>query len=173
MAGVLYIDSPVITEVALSRQHEGEDEVVVINSAVITPSGWDYLRRHRLRLTRGEAGTEPASRTPVSAQTLPPSDAESSQHGNVSAGQQLVQQGICHYPSRCYGCESEEFGSGFVEPNSCQECAVYRRASGRPDSRDCHGCNRHLAVANRLREAGGEVDELVQQIVNEIRGRIA
>ncbi len=157
MAGRLHISETVVTEEILRARHAGQQEVSVATEAVVTPTGWDYLRSHGVRLTRGESpgrgGSGPAPAEAV-AEVLPPGA-----EGGVLA------RGRCDHPDRPYGCKTEEFGSGFVEPSSCSECAVYRaEAAGRPNV-GCGGCNRR-AAADREEEA------LVQRLTDEIMRRL-
>ena len=157
MAGRLHITETVVTEEILRARHAGQQEVSVVDGAVVTPTGWDYLRSHGVRLTRGERPGAGGSR-PASAEAVPevlPPGAE----GGVLA------RGRCDHPDRPYGCKTEEFGSGFVEPSSCAECAVYQaEAAGRPNA-GCAGCNRR-AAADREEEA------LVQRLTDEILRRL-
>ena len=158
MAGRLHISETVVTEEILRTRHAGQQEVSVAAGAVVTPTGWDYLRSHRVRLTRGEPPGPGWSR-PASAEAVPevlPPGAE----GGV------LGRGRCDHPDRPYGCKTEEFGSGFVEPSSCSECAVYQaEAAGRPNG-GCGGCNRR-AAADREEEA------LVQRLTDEIMRRLS
>ena len=157
MAGRLHISETVVTEEILRARHAGQQEVSVPAGAVVTPTGWDYLRSHRVRLIRGEPPGSGRSR-PASAGAVPevlPPGAE----GGV------LGRGRCDHPDRPYGCKTEEFGSGFVEPSSCSECAVYQaEVAGRPNG-GCGGCNRR-AAADRQEE------ELVQRLTDEIMHRL-
>lgn len=158
MAGRLHISETVVTEEILRARHGGQREVSVAPGAVVTPTGWDYLRSHRVRLTRAEPPGPGRSR-PAPAEAVPevlPPGAE----GGV------LGRGRCDHPDRPYGCKTEEFGSGFVEPSSCSECAVHQaEAAGRPNG-GCGGCNRR-AAADREEEA------LVQRLTDEIMRRLS
>ena len=157
MADRLHVSEAVVTAEVLRARHDGQQEVSVPAGAVVTPTGWDYLRSHGLRLTRGEP-PGPGRFRPAPPEAVPevlPPGAE----GGVLA------RGRCDHPDRPYGCKTEEFGSGFVEPSSCAECAVYQaEAAGRPNP-GCDGCNRR-AAADREEEA------LVQRLTDEILRRL-
>jgi hypothetical protein len=156
MAGRLHISEAVVTEEVLRARHAGQEEVSVNAGAVVTPTGWDYLRRHRMRLTRAQA-TGPGGSQPASGavpEVLPP---------GAEGG--LLSRGRCDHPDRPYGCKTEEFGSGFVEPSSCSRCAVYQaELAGRP-SCGCGGCNRRVAAEE-------EEEALVQRLTDEIMRRL-
>ena len=156
MADRLHISEAVVTGEVLRDRHDGQQEVSVPAGAVVTPTAWDYLRSHGLRLTRGPAagpGPEPPAAGPV-PEVLPPG-AESG----------LLGRGRCDHPDRAYGCKTEEFGSGFVEPSSCSGCAVYQaELAGRPNC-GCGGCNRRVA-------ADEEAEALVQRLTDEIMRRL-
>ena len=155
MANQLHISEAVVTDEVLRARHAGQEEVSVNDGAVVTPTGWDYLRSHGLRLTRGPAGpgAEPPPAGPV-PEVLPP---------GAEGG--LLSRGRCDHPDRAYGCKTEEFGSGFVEPSSCSGCAVYQaEVAGRP-SCGCGGCNRRVA-------ADVETEALVQKLTDEIMRRL-
>ena len=104
MTEALHIDAPVVTGDLLGREHKGERTLSVAPSAILTPTAWDYIRQHRLQLSRGEASAATAD-------------------GIADAGQ-------CEHPDRACGCEHEEFGSGYVEPAHCGDCAVHERKQG-------------------------------------------
>ena len=40
----------------------------------------------------------------------------------VADGQKVVPETRCDYPDRPFGCETDEFGSGFAEPESPAAC---------------------------------------------------
>ena len=159
MTQILDIAAAVITEQVLRAHHSGEDEVMVTPDAIITPSAWDYLRFHRLRLNRGSSAgapapdpQSPAGETAI-AEVLPPGS---------EAG--VLSQGRCDHPDRAYGCRTEEFGSGFVEPSCCTECAVRKAQNTGARGCSCGGCNRNGT------DAGTEA--LVQQLTDEIMKRL-
>ena len=154
----LHIPEAVVTGEVLGARHAGQEEVSVTAGAVVTPTGWDYLRSHRIRLTRGqtsEPGEHPPAAAAAIAEVLPP---------GAEGG--VLGRGRCDHPDRPYGCKTEEFGSGFVEPSSCSECAVYQaERAGRPNC-GCGGCNRRTA-------ADGEAEALVARLTDEIMRRLS
>ncbi len=167
MERVLYIADPVVTEDTLGQQHRGQKEVWVDPRAVITPTGWDYIRQHQLHLSRTEA--EPAA--------AEPEEAEGSQLTEVqpaAAETQLVQEGRCDHPDHAYGCRTDEFGSGFAEPSSCSDCAIHQQQQQQGKANGgCQGCNRHKTVQELV--AAGEaadIEALVQQITDQIMERL-
>ncbi len=172
MAGAVHIADPVVTGDSLARQHQGEEEVRVAARAVITPTGWDYIRQHRLRVVRGEPDPPPQSQ-PVPASSAPP-DPQIAEVRPLSAEEmRLVQEGRCDHPDRPYGCETDEFGSGFVEPSSCCECGVEgeRKKPGTSDA--CGGCNRQKTVEPPVDPGrGADIEALVQYITDEIMARL-
>ncbi len=160
MGGILYIADPVVTEEILGQKHQGQDEVRIHPRTVITPTGWDYIRRHRLHLRRGEA-----------AGLVESPGAEEGRSAHIE-GSRLVQEGRCGHPEQACGCQTEEFGSGFVEPSSCRECPIHKlEQEGRPNA-GCQGCNRYKTIQD-LVDTGQAVDieALVQQITDQIMAR--
>lgn len=145
----LFLDAPIITENLLRQAHQGQEELRLLPRAVITPTGWDYIRQHRLKVTRGEA---PAPAAPAPASGLIPELTPSS----------LVQEGRCDHPDRPCGCQTEEFGSGFVEPASCGECSIHQVQGGCGEA--CKGCNRHQRAA----VLPGVSEDLVRQITAQV-----
>ena len=150
MTQVLDISEAVVTEHVLRARHAGEPGVRVAPGAIVTPSGWDFLRLHRVHLTRGAVG--PTSRQEVPASTpaarvisevLPPGS---------EAG--VLSRGRCDHPDRPYGCRTEEFGSGFAEPSTCSACAVQQGG------------------ANRATDTDEATENLVQTLTNEIMRRL-
>ena len=111
MAGVLYLQDPVITGDLIGRQHKGERELSLVPEAILTPTAWDYIRQHRLVLSQGESAL-PASEQ--AAEPIGPTAYECHQTG----------EGRCEHPDRPMGCVQEEFGSGYVEPSCCRDCAI-------------------------------------------------
>lgn len=116
LAGTLHISEAVITAGLLQQRHGDEGEVQVGAAAVITPTGWDYIRDHRLRVARGHSA--PPSRPPA---------APARQSGGASGSTQIREvqppaaddtsirsQGRCDYPEQPFGCKTDEFGSGFA-----------------------------------------------------------
>lgn len=158
MAERLHIPEAVVTEEILRARHAGQEEVSVNAGAVVTPSGWDYLRSNRMRLTRGQP-TESEAPWPSTAAAIPEVLPPGAEGG-------LLGRGRCDHPDRPYGCKTEEFGSGFVEPSSCSQCAVYQaELAGRP-SCGCGGCNRRTA-------ADEETETLVRRLTDEIMRRLS
>ena len=89
----------------------------------------------------------------------------------------LIQQGRCEFPSRSFGCKTEEFGSGFVEPSTCQECPVQQRqqpstVSLAESNPGCDGCNRHRTLQQVAEGGSPELEVLVQRITEEIMSRL-
>jgi hypothetical protein len=126
MSQKLHIEEMVITGDDLARWHQGEQELCVGGAAVLTPTAWDYVRDHRLRLTRGARTSEPAAPAPPA---------------NVADEAQMVPHEPCDLPGRSCGCITEEFGSGFVQPDRCDLCAIHQlKVAGRPNP-GCDGCN--------------------------------
>ena len=172
MAVVAHIADRVVTGDTLARQHQGEEEVRVSPRAVVTPTGWDYIRQHRLALVRGEpesvaqgpaAPAADGSRSPRIAEVRPLSPDE----------MRLVQEGRCDHPDRPYGCETDEFGSGFAEPASCCDCGVGGESQEPGPTEACDGCNRkNGAAAASDPGRDDEIDALVQYITDEIMARL-
>lgn len=160
MATPCFIDAPVVTEALLRQQHQGQAELRLLPGAVITPTGWDYLRQHRVKVSRGEAPAPAASAAPAApapGQSLIPELSPAS----------LVQEGRCDHPDRACGCQTEEFGSGFVEPASCHECSVHHAEGGCGEA--CQGCNRHRQNTELQQIAlPGVSEELVRQVVLQV-----
>ena len=192
MAGILHIGDRVVTEEILQRRHHGETDVHICTRAVVTPTGWDYIRDHRLRVTRVEqaalppgtaSGGRPAAggRTAVGGHAAAgrPSHHGADRSGTIpeirpsADGTSLIQQGRCEFPSRSFGCKTEEFGSGFVEPSTCQECSLPERTPTTSNGA-CGGCNRHRALhqAGEGRGSAPDLEALVQQITEEIMSRL-
>lgn len=166
MADVLHITDPLITGEDLRRQHQDQEEVRFDPKTVITPTAWDYIRQHKLRVSRGEAVlNEPA---PAAQRTAAQPVAIGQTHEEPQikevAPPQMVQEGRCDYPDQPYGCKEDEFGSGFVEPSSCHDCDVHQQQREGEGSYDCDGCNRYETAL-----AAGQVDDieaLVRQITD-------
>jgi hypothetical protein len=141
----------------LSREHKGERELRVSPDAVLTPTAWDYIRQQRLQLSRG------GEREAVSALgTAGASDAD-----------RIVGEGRCDHPGRSCGCQQEEFGSGFVEPSCCRDCAIHKLKREGDTSASCQGCNRHKTLL-QLIESGQATDpeQLIQRITEMVAHRL-
>ena len=149
MAAVFHIADPVVTGDRLKSLHRDENEVWIHPESVITPTAWDYIREWRLRVVRD-------SREPPAADE---------RKTEALVGNKLLQEGRCLQPGRSCGCDGDEFGSGFVEPASCQQCAIFRlQREGKPNA-GCEGCN-------RARSAGKDLEALVGRITDQIFARI-
>lgn len=161
MSRVCHIAAPVVTEEILRQQHQGQEELCLSPAAVITPTGWDYIRQHHLKVARGEP--EPAIRPPEPG-LIP----------EVRPGT-LVPQGGCEHPDRPCGCQTEEFGSGFVEPAACADCAIHHlQQEGAPNT-GCQGCNRHKTLHGLVaaHQISAPDEELVRLIVDQVLARLA
>ena len=147
MAKALHIDAPVVTGDLLGREHKGERTLSVAPSAILTPTAWDYIRQHRLQLSRGEA---------------------------VAAVEAIADAGRCEHPDRACGGQHEEFGSGYVEPARCGDCAVHERKQAGDPEASCAGCNRYKTLLQQI-EKGQATDpeSLVEQITELVIHRLA
>ncbi|MDP7291532.1 MAG: hypothetical protein QF497_04850, partial [Verrucomicrobiota bacterium] len=117
MSSVLHIKEMVVTGDDLARAHQSQEELCVDTAAVLTPTAWDYIRDHRLRLTRGATTPEPSE---------PSEPVAPSPSASVVDEVQMVPHGQCDQPTRSCGCATEEFGSGFVQPDRCDMCAIHQ-----------------------------------------------
>ena len=106
MASILYIEEAVVTGDILSRRHGDEAEICIADSSIVTPTGWDYLRQHRVQLSRGEAPEVPQHSSDDSSDLSKITEIQPSQ---------MDGSGRCEQPERSCGCQTEEFGSGYVE----------------------------------------------------------
>ena len=156
MASVLQIEDAVITGDMLARKHGAEREVCIGEAAIVTPTAWDYLRQKRLRLQRGavSAAADQKAVPEVAAALV----------AEVKVPQ-MDGLGRCEQPSESCGCQDEEFGSGFVEPSSCRDCAIYELKKKGDSSADCTGCNRRHLL-DGLIESGQGVDP--EQLISEV-----
>lgn len=147
MAGVLHIGDPVVTGDLLGREHQGERELSVAPDAILTPTAWDYIRQHRLQLSR--SGVQPpAAESPHAA----------SEEGIAGAGR-------CDHPDRSCGCQQEEFGSGFVEPSCCSDCAIHKLQQQGDPNASCAGCNRHKTFLQLVEKGqANDPEELIRQV---------
>ena len=172
MASVLYIADPVVTEELLSQQHQGQEEVRVDPRSVITPTGWDYIRQHRLQLSRGEAEPPPPEPPPPEA-SLTPEIAIPEISPAVADENRLVQEGRCDYPERPYGCRTEEFGSGFAESSSGQDRPVHQSPPPGESGADGKGNNRHEIVQGTVSgDRAADLEALVQRITDAVMERL-
>ena len=149
MAADFHIADPVVTGDLLKSLHRDEKEVWIHPGSVVTPTAWDYIREWRLRVVRDHRE--------------PPASDERETEAQV--GNKLLQEGRCLKPGQSCGCDGDEFGSGFVEPASCGECAIFRlQREGKPNA-GCEGCNRAAS-------AGKELEEMVGRITDQILARL-
>ena len=164
MASILYIEEAVVTGDLLSRLHGDESEIRIADSAIVTPTGWDYLRQHRVQLSKGDA--------PASTRCSPNGVADVSQSSEVEHSQ-MDGAGRCEHPSRSCGCQTEEFGSGYVEPSSCDDCAIFHMKRRGESGADCHGCNRRVLL-DQLAESGQGIDpeQLIRQVTSLVEDRL-
>ena len=169
MVGILYIVDPVVTEDFLNQQHQDQEEVCVSPQTVITPTGWDYIRRQGLRLSRGEAPAPRSTSTEKATAVAKNTDTEQARSSASIEDAQLVPDGRCDHPGQSCGCQNEEFGSGFVEPSSCRDCAIHQlKREGRPNS-GCEGCNRYKLIQDLVGQGQvADMESLVQQITDQI-----
>ncbi len=147
MTEVLHIDAPVVTGDLLGREHKGERTLSVAPSAILTPTAWDYIRQHRLPLSRGAA---------------------------IAATDRVADAGRCEHPNRACGCEHEEFGSGYVEPARCSDCAVHQRKQAGDSAASCEGCNRYKTLLQQIEQGhAADPEALVDQITELVLHRLA
>lgn len=133
MAGLLRINETVVTGDCLRQQHGDEDEILVTSRAIITPTGWDYIRNHRLRVRHDES-------IPATTVTTGPAPAVSSSCSAdipevlpvAADGASIRQLGRFDHPDRPFGCKNDDFGSGFAEPGSPRECGATREVATPP-----------------------------------------
>ena len=153
MTEALHIDAPVVTGDLLGREHKGERTLSVSPSAILTPTAWDYIRQHRLQLSRGEA---------------------------VAAAEGVADASRCEPPlsrgqaDRACGCEHEEFGSGYVEPAHCGDCAIHERKKAGDPEASCEGCNRYKTLLQQIEKGqAADPEALVEQITELVIHRLA
>ncbi len=140
MTKALHIYAPVVTGDLLEREHKGERTLSLAPSVILTPTAWDYIRQHRLQLSRGEAGAD---------------------------------AGRCEDPDRVGGCEHEEFGSGYVEPTRCSDCAVHQRKKAGDSEASCKGCNRYKTLLQQIEQGQAtDPEALVEQITELVIHRL-
>lgn len=169
MADVLYISERVITGEILAARHGSETRVGVDTGAVLTPTAWDYIRRHRLTVERGAApattGAVPPPETPESP--APPETAKPA----AGAPSPADPPGRCERPHQPFGCRTDEFGSGFAEPASCTDCPIHARFRQGDTSCSCEGCNRHRHLEELVRQGRATpAEELVREITARLGG---
>lgn len=141
MTKALHIDAPVVTGDLLRREHKGERTLSVAASAILTPTAWDYIRQHRLQLSRGEV---------------------------------VADAGRCEPLDRASGCEHEEFGSGYVEPARCGDCAIHQRKQAGDPEANCEGCNRYKTLLQQIEQGQAtDPEALIEQITELVIHRLA
>ena len=158
MTSVLYIEESVVTGEILAGAYSGEQEVCLTETAIVTPTGWDFLRNSRLRLIRDRVSKKTVSLRAVEEKT-----------------DEYMMDGLgrCNQPESSCGCVDEEFGSGFVEPTSCQDCAIHELKRKGDNSVNCNGCNRR-ALLDQLSESTDtmEPEQLIQEVTAVVTKRL-
>jgi len=155
VAGLLHITDLVVTEACLRQQHRDEAEILVSIRSVITPTGWDYIRNHRLRVRRGDAaGVQAAATTSGPAPPSSPPTAIPEVLPAAADGASIQQLGRFDHPDRPFGCKNDDFGSGFAD-SSLRQVGAARASATAP-------------VAGQ----NPEFEALVQQITDEIMERL-
>lgn len=75
---------------------------------------------------------------------------------------------------RACGCQHEEFGSGYVEPARCGDCAVHQRKKAGDPEASCAGCNRYKTLLQQIEKGQATHPEaLVEQITELVIHRLA
>ena len=85
------------------------------------------------------------------------------------AEERIGGEGRCDHPDRSSGCQHEEFGSGYVEPACCSECAIHARRKAGDANASCEGCNRHKTLL-RLIDQGQASDP--EQVIREVSAMV-
>jgi|GEM_PF-556500 hypothetical protein len=165
MAHTLQLDEMLITESLLAQRHQQEGEVHLHAKAIVTPSARDYLRMHGVVLIQGASGSSTIgsaarSSSPGAATSSPTTGTPIQEILPPGSESGLLYHGRCDHPDRAFGCQTEEFGSGYVEPACCDECARNGKNGGSACS--CEQC------------AGDdeELEFLVQRLTDEIMSRL-
>lgn len=92
----------------------------------------------------------------------------------VQRGEPVADAGRCEQPDRPCGCEHEEFGSGFVEPERCGDCAIHQRKKAGDPEASCAGCNRYKTLLQQIDKGQATAPEdLVAQITELVIHRLA
>ncbi|MAN23281.1 MAG: hypothetical protein CME10_03340 [Gemmatimonadetes bacterium] len=158
MASVLYVEESVVTGDILVNVHSEEEEVCVSETAIVTPTGWDYLRNKRLRLIRGSKSKKAI-----------PQELDSK---HISQNE-MDGIGRCDQPESSCGCVDEEFGSGFVEPSSCHDCSIHELKRKGDQSADCYGCNRRVLLDKLVESGSGlEPEQLIREVTSAVAQRL-
>ncbi len=156
----MHIDDTVVTGDLLSRAHQGEREFSFVPNAILTPTAWDYIRQHRLQVSRGgevSAATSSNEGQPETAET----------EGRI------ISEGQCEHPDRSCGCKHEEFGSGYVEPSCCHDCAIHKLKREGDAEASCEGCNRHKTLVQLVaRGKASDPEELIRRISEIVAHRL-
>ncbi len=156
----MHIDDTVVTGDLLSRAHQGEREFSFVPDAILTPTAWDYIRQHRLQVSRGgevSAATSSNEGQPETAET----------EGRI------ISEGQCEHPDRSCGCKHEEFGSGYVEPSCCHDCAIHKLKREGDAEASCEGCNRHKTLMQLVaRGKASDPEELIRRISEIVAHRL-
>ena len=149
MARVLHIADAVVTGEVLSRQHRDEEEVCIPPGSVVTPTGWDYIRAHGMQLvrdTRPVAAAQPEAVQEI--REVPPA---------VANGEKVVPESRYEHPDRPYGCKTDEFGSGYADPERSQD--------GEPGAGyDAQGSQKQAPASS----TDAEVEALIQMITDRV-----
>lgn len=92
----------------------------------------------------------------------------------VQRDEPVADAGRCEQPDRSCGCEHEEFGSGFVEPAHCGDCAIHQRKKAGDPEASCAGCNRYKTLLQQIDKGQATAPEaLVAQITELVIHRLA
>ena len=171
MDQTLTIEERVVTAEVLGRVHQGQVQLCLSPGSVLTPSGWDFVNQHHLEVVRGTA--PPALRVPPGKQDSRPTPVPeiSEVLPSVAEDTRIVQEGRCDHPDRACGCESEEFGSGFVEPDDCGDSTV-RRIQREGDAAPCDGPGRQDAVQDSSGENNLDEEALVRLVTEQVLARL-
>lgn len=173
MPETLTVKEKVVTAEVLGRSHRGQATLLLGPGAVLTPSGWDFVNQHRMEVVRGPAppGAQAQAAPAAPRPEGPPNPGIREVLPAVAEDTRIVQEGRCEHPDRPCGCTTEEFGSGFVEPDDCSDCGVRRmQREGAPAA--CDGCNRQAAESAGTRGATLDVEALVRQITDQVMARL-
>ena len=167
----MHIADRVITAEVIGRSHTGETELHVDRRAVLTPSAWDYVHEHGIDVVRQGTSAGPVppagqpAPEPADVKEVPPAVAEDTR---------IVQEGRCDHPDKSCGCQSDEFGSGFVEPECCDGCSVERARQEDAGGASCDGCNQDPSTrqSQSARAPVHDIETLVQQITDKVMARL-
>lgn len=86
----------------------------------------------------------------------------------------VVDAGRCEQPDRAGGCQHEEFGSGYVEPAHCSDCAIHQRKKEGDPAASCVGCNRYKTLLQQIEQGqASDPEALVEQITALVMHRLA